>query len=93
MAMEQSETHTAPTVWQDVYDATIASALQIVDSVDEIKHSVVKGSIREILLDELIRPMLPRTYGVGTGVIVDFDGGIVPAGAEDNESQGKNSTL
>jgi hypothetical protein len=29
------------------------------------------------MLDKLIRPMLPRTYGVGAGIIVDYEGEIV----------------
>lgn len=69
-------------VWQGVYDATIAFALEMMRGVGSIEHRVVKGSLREILLDNLIRPMLPRTYGVGTGIIVDYGGNAMPASAE-----------
>lgn len=65
--------------WDRIYDATISSALEMMRSVSGMDHTVVKGSLREVMLDELIRPMLPRTYGVGTGVIVDYQGEISPS--------------
>jgi hypothetical protein len=67
----------------ELYDACISSALAMMRGVSGIQHPTVKGSLREFFVDTLIRPMLPRTYGIGTGVIVDAYGMTAESGQED----------
>ena len=48
----------------------IASAIHSARAASTIPHSGSKGTIREILIRELFRPLLPADIGVGTGHIV-----------------------
>jgi len=43
-------------------------------AVDNIPHQETLGNIREILVRELFRPLLPPDIGIGTGQLIDMDG-------------------
>jgi hypothetical protein len=38
-----------------------------------LEHNGVKGAIREALMSELLRPLLPPDFGVATGIIISAD--------------------
>lgn len=44
------------------------------ETTGEINHTGEKGSFREMFLAEIIEPFLPHHYGIGSGVIVDYEG-------------------
>ncbi|MFM0717880.1 hypothetical protein PQQ73_16235 [Paraburkholderia strydomiana] len=51
--------------------ARIRSAIAAADAVKHLQHSGLKGLMREILVRELLAPILPPTSGIGHGEIVD----------------------
>src|SRR4051812_40318808 len=52
----------------------IESALAAARHASELEHPGLIGTVREILVRELIRPLLPPHIAVGTGKIVDHVG-------------------
>jgi hypothetical protein len=52
----------------------VEAALASAEHVQAIDHPGLVGSIREILVRELLRPILPPSIAVGTGKIVDHVG-------------------
>ncbi len=57
-------------LFRDVFLARIAAAIVEARSASAIPHQGVKGQVREILIRELFRPLLPADLGVGHGHIV-----------------------
>ena len=51
--------------------ARIRSAIAAADAVKHLHHSGLKGLMREILVRELLAPILPPNSGIGQGEIVD----------------------
>ena len=62
--------------YKAMFLSRVASAIGAAKAVAEITHTGVKGRIREILVGDLFRPLLPADIGVGTGQIITFDGNI-----------------
>lgn len=60
--------------YQALLRGKVASAIAEARSAEGTTHSGVKGSILEILLSKLFRPLLPSDIGVGTGQIIDSFG-------------------
>lgn len=54
-----------------VLENKITSALQTSDAISQIAHPVVKGSLRENFIAEILRSILPYHFGVGSGIIID----------------------
>lgn len=52
----------------------INSALAEARTYASINHMGVRGRLREILVEELIRPLLPPIWEIATGVLVDHKG-------------------
>lgn len=52
----------------------IEAALAAADGAQAIDHPGLTGSIREILVRELLRPILPPSVGIGRGKVVDHVG-------------------
>lgn len=48
----------------------IESAVRSAQAVKDIEHTGIKGQLREIVIRDLFRPLLPADIGLGTGVIV-----------------------
>lgn len=40
----------------------------------ELEHNGVMGALRESLMTELFRPLIPQDFGIATGVIISADG-------------------
>lgn len=51
--------------------ARIKSTIAAADAVRHLRHAGLKGLMREILVRELLVPILPPTSGIGCGEIVD----------------------
>jgi len=47
-------------------------------AVQEIPHRGMLGEVREILVRELFRPLLPSDIGVGTGQLIDSENNVSP---------------
>jgi hypothetical protein len=61
------------TVYLDLILGPVKAALDAAKGVSNINHKVLKGQLREILVRELFRPLLPSDVGVGTGKIISSD--------------------
>ncbi len=57
-------------VFRDLFLARIAAAIVEARAAASVPHSGVKGQVREILIRELFRPLLPADLGIGHGHIV-----------------------
>lgn len=53
--------------------ARIGAAVGAAKAVSNIKHEGLKGQLREIVIRDLFRPLLPSDVGVGTGEIISAD--------------------
>lgn len=62
--------------YKEMFLSRVATAIGAAKAAVEITHTGVKGRIREILVGDLFRPLLPADLGVGTGQIVTHDGNI-----------------
>lgn len=60
--------------YRDFYLARAQSAIAAAKAATDIPHPGLKGEIREILVRDLFRPLLPLDVGVGTGQIVSAFG-------------------
>jgi hypothetical protein len=56
------------------FELRIEAALASARHAAAIKHPGLKGEVREILVRELLRPLLPPTFSFGTGKIIDSHG-------------------
>lgn len=57
------------------YRVRVQAALAAAREACRVDHPGLQGQIREIVVRELLRPVLPPTFGVGRGKIVDsFEG-------------------
>jgi hypothetical protein len=78
-------------VYRDLIISRAAAAVGAATALTGVKHSGLKGALREILIRDLFRPLLPTDVGVGTGEIISstgqrssqtdiviFDRGILP---------------
>jgi hypothetical protein len=63
--------------FRDLVVARIASAVREARAAASVANKVVKGEIREILIRDLFRPLLPADIGVGHGQIVSAVDGKV----------------
>jgi hypothetical protein len=52
----------------------VERAIAMARAAASIRHPGVKGQIREILITQVLRPLLPMQIGVGTGHIICLDG-------------------
>jgi hypothetical protein len=59
----------------DILRVRIRSIVAASIAIDSIIHEGLKGRIREMFVDDLIAPLLPSFVGVGTGKIIDSEGG------------------
>lgn len=55
----------------DVLENKIINALQTSKAISDIAHPVVKGSLRENFIADILRSVLPLHFGVGSGIIID----------------------
>jgi uncharacterized protein DUF6602 len=62
--------------YRTILDAEIKKGLADAKSAIQMNHSYLTGRLREIVLHQLIEPMLNSNYSIGNGKIVDYDGKI-----------------
>ena len=54
--------------------SSVATAVRHAHDAAQSSHLGVRGRLREVALQELIRPLLPNGIQAGTGIVVDSDG-------------------
>ncbi len=64
--------------YRALFVSRVAGAIRAARAVTPITHTVVKGTIREILLRDLFRPLVPSDLGIGTGQIATLDNRLSP---------------
>ena len=57
-------------IFKDKFNLEIEHAKELANHAQKIDHSGIKGQIREITLEKLIKPFLPNFYQVGNGKLV-----------------------
>lgn len=62
-------------VVRETYEVRVEAALASARRASAINHPGLQGEVREILVRELLRPLLPPTLALGTGKIIDHTGG------------------
>lgn len=58
------------TAYRDLMLARVHAAIDAARAVLNIRHNGLKGQLREIVIRDLFRPLLPADVGLGTGEIV-----------------------
>jgi hypothetical protein len=58
------------------YIEKIKSAAEKAKSVSAINHHPLEGKIREILIQELLQPILPLDVSIGSGKVADSEGNL-----------------
>lgn len=66
----------ANNIFRDHYKRAIKAAVEKAKSAKLADHSGLEGQIREVVVDELLRPMLPPSVAIGTGKLTDADGNL-----------------
>src|SRR3984893_19432702 len=69
---------TSQPLYREIFRARIKSSIAMANAVREIPHPGMLGEIREILVRELFRPLLPADIGVGTGQLIDSHNNVSP---------------
>ena len=64
--------------YRAIFMSRIAAAIGAARAVTDLTHTGVKGAIREILIRDLFRPLLPSDVGIGTGQIATALGELSP---------------
>jgi len=67
----------SPNQYRDLFRSRVASAIEQARATSKLSHQGVKGSIVEILIRDLLRPLLPADIGVGSGQIIDSYAGAM----------------
>jgi hypothetical protein len=60
-------------LYRELVLSRVVAAIGAAKAVGGIGHPGVKGHLREIVIRELLRPLLPLDVGLGTGVVVSVD--------------------
>lgn len=64
--------------YRAIFVSRIAAAIGAAKATADVTHTGVKGTIREILIRDLFRPLLPSDVGIGTGQIATAMGELSP---------------
>jgi hypothetical protein len=59
---------------RDMVIGATKNMIQLYETSRTISHEGEKGMFREFFIAQLIRPLLPQQYGIGTGIIIDAYG-------------------
>jgi hypothetical protein len=62
--------------YRTILDSQIKKALVDARSAIQLEHPYLTGRLREIVLHQLIEPLLNNNYSIGNGKIIDFNGSI-----------------
>jgi hypothetical protein len=55
--------------YKRIFTAKVASAITTAKSLDAVSHPGLKGELLEIIVGEILRPLLPTDIGIGSGQI------------------------
>jgi hypothetical protein len=55
-------------------DAAINNLIQFYNISSHLVHSGEKGGFREYFVNQMIRPFLPKHFGISSGIIMDYSG-------------------
>jgi len=58
------------TLYRNLVVERIRYAIETARAVAAVEHAGVKGAIREVLIADLFRPLLPSDIGVATGIVI-----------------------
>lgn len=61
--------------YRNIIHTTVKHAVDKAVACSSVSHAGLKGALREIVLADLLRPLLPSDLGIGTGTIISHDGG------------------
>lgn len=61
------------TLYTNIVVERIHFALGVARQIGPVEHSGIKGAIREVLMADLFRPLLPADVGVATGILISVD--------------------
>ena len=63
-------------LYKSLVTERIKYAIAAARAVQSLEHTGVKGAIREVLMADLFRPLLPADIGVASGILISaFDHG------------------
>lgn len=68
------KTNTCASEVQAQFRLRVSSAIAAAEEIGAVGHPGLVGQLREIVVRELLRPILPPSVGFGTGKIVDHSG-------------------
>lgn len=68
----------ANSIFRSQFRKLVKSARDDFDAASTVEHEYLKGRIREIAVQKLLKPFLPGSFGIGSGKVVD---------SEDNQSK------
>lgn len=63
-------------LYHQVYHSRVEATLSACETISTLSHPGEKGRIREILIQQLFRPLLPSDLGIGSGFIVSSNGEV-----------------
>jgi hypothetical protein len=61
-------------VYKNIVRDRIKDAIGKAQAVNELAHSGERGALREIVVRDVLRPLLPADLGVGAGTVIDRNG-------------------
>lgn len=61
-------------VYLELVRASVQSAVGRARACSGVNHTGLKGTLREIVVGDLLRPLLPADVGIGTGNIISSEG-------------------
>jgi hypothetical protein len=61
------------TVYRNLIVGRVQTAVEAAKAVTNVTHTGLKGQLREIVIRDIFRPLLPADVGVATGLIISSD--------------------
>jgi len=58
-------------IYRDLIKARVDSAIASSKALTKINHAGLKGLLREILIRDLLQPVIPPFAGIGQGILID----------------------
>lgn len=62
------------TVYRDMFRERVLTAVATARAAHRVSHAGLKGQMREILVRDLLRPLLPMYIGIGSGAVISHNG-------------------
>lgn len=61
-------------LYRNLLHASVLGAVERARACNDVTHNGLKGTLREIVVADILRPLLPSDVGIGTGEIITHDG-------------------